>query len=272
MKLDSLIGKVFQVDAFTSEPFKGNPAGVVIMKDFSDVGFMQQMAAEMNLSETAFICEREGAYHIRYFTPNSEIGLCGHATLASAHVFTEQKIIAQGEVVIFKSTRHQLVIQTDDHGIHMQFPVYGISAMPITKEFGEITGLPEPQELYKGEHGWFMAYYADALNVIKAHPRLNHMKHTDFGQLIITAPGNRKEGFDYVLRCFVPAMGIDEDHVTGSAQCILGPFWQQKLHKTEFTALQHSQRSGIMHVRVVSEEKIQLSGSAVTVFEGRLRI
>jgi PhzF family phenazine biosynthesis protein len=272
MKLETLLNKIFQVDAFTTEPFKGNPAGVVVLKDLTDTHFMQMMAAEMNLSETAFICESGEEYHIRFFTPNSEIALCGHATLAAAHILNEQKVVASGESIVFKTSRHQLVVQMDDHGIHMQFPTYNFKPTDTIAEFCEITGLGEPQEFYKSEHGWYMAYYADSAEVIKAHPRIQHMRHTDFGQLIITAPGNKKEGQDYILRCFVPAMGIDEDPVTGSAQCILAPFWHQKLHKTEMNAHQASQRTGNMHVRLMSEDRIQISGHAVTVFEGRLRI
>lgn len=272
MKLQSLINRFYQIDAFTSKPFKGNPAGVVIMKDLNDTDFMQKMAAEINLSETAFLCEVKDEFHIRFFTPYSEIALCGHATLAAAHVLYQNNVASLGETIIFKSSRHQLIIQSNKDGIHMQFPIYDITPVPAIKEFVEITGLSTPQELYKSEHGWYMAYYDDPIDVVKAHPHLHHMKHTDFGHLIVTAPGNKKEGNDYILRCFVPALGIDEDPVTGSAQCVLAPYWQQKLDKTTMTALQVSARSGIMHINVIAEDKIEISGHAVTVLEGAVKV
>jgi PhzF family phenazine biosynthesis protein len=272
MKLQTLINQIFQVDAFTTEPFKGNPAGVVFLNDLNNVPLMQKMALEMNLSETAFICEAKETIHIRFFTPYSEIPLCGHATMAAAHVLYSRKIFTTGETIVFKSLRNDLIINSDEHGIKMIFPTYKLQEMPAGKDFTDITGLSQPTNLYKTEHGWFMAYYDDTLDVIKAHPHIHHMKHSDFGHLIITAPGDKKEGFDYVVRCFVPALGIDEDPVTGSAQCALVPFWKSKLGKHEFTAFQASTRSGILHLKWLDDEKIEITGSAITIFEGVLKI
>ncbi|MFT3739304.1 MAG: PhzF family phenazine biosynthesis protein [Breznakibacter sp.] len=272
MKLLQLLKRVYQVDAFTTLPFKGNPAGVVVLDDLSDVGFMQKMAAEMNLSETAFLSDNNGEFHIRFFTPYSEIPLCGHATLASAHVLYENKIAGADEPIVFKSTKHQLAIHYGKNGIHMQFPTYKTQSVDTKKEFCDITGLNEPTHLYKTEHGWFMAHYADVVDVKRAHPHLQHMKHSDFGHLIITAKGSKNEDCDYILRCFVPALGIDEDPVTGSAQCVLAPYWAGHLHKTDMVAYQASSRGGLMHVKIIDDGRIEISGKAVTIFEGNLKV
>lgn len=242
------------------------------MENLNDTDFMQKMASEMNLSETAFLAQENEELHIRFFTPYSEIPLCGHATLASAHVLYENKVKETGESIVFKSVRHQLVISSDNKGIHMQFPVYQIRPIDAEKEFCDVTGLTPPKQLYKTEHGWFMAHYADAVDVKKAHPHLQHMKHTDFGHLIITAQADKKEECDYILRCFVPALGIDEDPVTGSAQCVLAPFWGERLRKSDLVAYQVSARGGTMHVKNIGDSKIEISGKAVTVFEGVLKV
>jgi PhzF family phenazine biosynthesis protein len=272
MNIQTLLNRFYQVDAFTKEAFKGNPAGVVVLSDLTDTAYLQHLAAEINLSETAFISQQNEELHIRFFTPYSEIALCGHATLAAAFVLYQNKMALIGEPIIFKTSRHTLVIQSDANGVHMQFPTYNLTPVNAIDAFCDITGLMAPKELYKAEHGWYMAYYASMVDVIKCHPHIAHMKHTDFGLLIITAPGNKKEGYDYVQRCFVPALGIDEDPVTGSAQCVLAPFWSEKLRKTEMTALQLSKRTGLMKVRILSDDKIEISGHAVTIFEGTLKI
>jgi PhzF family phenazine biosynthesis protein len=272
MNLKPLVNQIFQVDAFTNEPFKGNPAGVIFLENLNDVPFMQKMATEMNLSETAFICQIKDQLHVRFFTPYSEIALCGHATMATAHILYTHMHFSMSETIALKSLRNDLLINSDQFGIKMVFPTYNLQEVNVENEFHDNTGLPMPASLFKTEHGWYMAVYNDTLDVIKAHPHIQRMRHSDFGHLIITAPGEKSEGCDYVLRCFVPALGIDEDPVTGSAQCALVPYWKEKLKKTELTAYQASKRGGHIQLKWLSETKIEIIGNAVTIFEGKLLI
>lgn len=271
MRLQKYLKNVYQVDAFTTEAFKGNPAGVVLCDQTINTQLMQNIAAEMNVSETAFVSEGDDCFQIRFFTPISEVPLCGHASLAAAHILYETAIVSKSDFIRFKSPKYEIHVRYDANLLRLELPAYKISSTSVSKEFVEITGL-HPDELYKSEHGWHLAYFKDKADIVRAHPHFNHMKHSDFGHLTITSAGEKKEGCDILVRCFAPAIGIDEDPVTGSAQCLLLPFWKMKTGKTEFMTYQASKRTGKISARFIDDNKIEIAGQAVTLIEGKLRI
>jgi len=269
MVLEKYINRFYQVDAFTSEPFKGNPAGIMICKSSTSTDFMQKMAAEINLPETAFIYEIDHALHVRFFTPETEIPLCGHATLAAAHVLFEKGIMSQNSPLKLSSQRHLLEAEkTEDGKIRLKLPLYTFEKSDRLKEFNNVSGI-RCDELYKTEHGWYMAILNTEEEIMRLNPHLQHMKHSDFGQVIVSAPARKDQSVDYFVRCFVPGFGIDEDPVTGSAQCALAPYWSRKKRKNNFEVYQSSRRGGKLTVAVHSDY-LFLSGNAVTLFEGNV--
>jgi PhzF family phenazine biosynthesis protein len=262
---------IYQVDAFTAEAFKGNPAGVVFADATMETDFMQKFAAEMNLSETAYIFDGDGCFNIRFFTPFSEVPLCGHASLAAAHVLIEKGIVDKNETILFKTHKYDISFSKKGDYLLMNLPVYAINKAEITKEFHDLTGL-SPAELYKSEHGWHLAFFDDKADIIRAHPHLQHMRHSEYGNLIVTAKGEKNDDYDFVYRCFAPALGIDEDPVTGSAQCALVPFWKLKTGKSLFKSYQASQRKGRIEASFIDPQTIQIKGKAITIFEGKLML
>lgn len=262
--------KLFHVDAFTTEAFKGNPAGVVLSDAHFDDGFMQNMANELNMSETAFVTPGDDCFNVRFFTPYAEIALCGHATLAAAAVMYDQKIVPEGDPISFKTQHYNLYVTGDRHNLKMDFPIIQVTPIAVSEDFSDVTGL-RPDELYRSEHGWYLAWFNAVEDIHRAHPRIQHMRHSEFGHLIIASRPSRKEGYDCFLRVFVPALGIDEDPVTGSAQCVIAPVMKSKYGLDQYTVLQDSKRSGTMSVRCINEERIEIEGNAVIVFEGIIR-
>lgn len=271
MTLKKHLKSIYQVDAFTNEAFKGNPAGVVIVDDSIETNFMQQFAAEMNLSETAFVSSGDGFFNIRYFTPYSEVPLCGHASLAAAHVLYDQNIVEADSIINFKTPKYDISFTKEADTLIMQFPTYKIKEIDIPEGFSNITGLT-PNSLYKSEHGMYLAYFESHIDVHRAHPHVGHMKHSDFGSLIITSKSAKGENCDFIYRFFAPALGIDEDPVTGSAQCALAPFWKMQTGKTSFKSFQASKRTGHLETTYIDDTTIQIKGKAITVFEGKLKI
>ncbi|MBN2166169.1 MAG: PhzF family phenazine biosynthesis isomerase [Marinilabiliaceae bacterium] len=271
MTLQKHIKSLFQVDAFTSEAFKGNPAGVVIIDNDTDADFMQKFAAEMNLSETAYISYGNDCFNIRFFTPYSEVPLCGHASLAAAHVLFENDLVKSTDTIKFKTPKYDLSFSKKGDSLVLEFPIYKLEEIKIPGNFNEITGLT-PVELYRTEHNWFLAYLSNKTEVHRAHPLVNHMKHSDFGQLIITSKSDKSDDCDFIYRCFAPSLGINEDPVTGSAQCALAPFWRMKSGKTKFFSFQASKRTGYIQSEFINDNTIQITGNAITIFEGKIKI
>ncbi len=259
----------FQVDAFTSEPFKGNPAGVCILEKEMPDEWMQNIAAEIHVSETAFITGPRDNYRIRFFTPESEVPLCGHATLSSAHIIYETGIAQTKEEIRFMSKEGMLIIRSSDHWIIMNFPAYGFEQSGLHDRFEKIVGI-KPAELYRSSHGWTLALLKNEEEVRSMKPDFLLMKNSEFGDLIVTAYSDDKS-FDFCVRCFAPALGIDEDPVTGSAHCVLVPFWHNKTGKTRFISHQVSNRGGTLKVELKGN-RVEISGQAVTVFKGELSI
>jgi PhzF family phenazine biosynthesis protein len=260
---------IYQVDAFTTEPFKGNPAGVCILKKEPVAVWMQNIAMEMNLSETAFVFPGDDCHEIRFFTPVAEMKLCGHATLSAAHILYETGTVKSNEEIRFSSKAGDLLIMKYYDWITMNFPVYTLEKMPITPEFEKVTGI-EPQELYRAGFGWTLALLKSEREVLNISPVFSEMKNSVFGDLIVTAKSEDPE-FDFCVRCFAPAVGIDEDPVTGSAHCALAPYWSEKTGKSDLNSHQVSKREGVLKVSLKGD-RVEISGQAKTIFRADLYV
>lgn len=260
---------IFQVDAFTTQPFRGNPAAVCILDHEPQKEWMQNIAMEMNLSETAFVFPGKGNRNIRFHTPEAEIPLCGHATLSASHIIYEEGIAGSDEEIRFTSRAGELTIKKNGDWITMNFPAYYLKEMEITNEFESLTGA-RPDKLYSTGHGWTLALLKDETEVRNLAPDFLKMKDSVFGDLIVTAPSSDKN-FDFCVRCFAPALGINEDPVTGSAHCALVPFWSEKTGKKDFISHQVSKREGILKVSLKGD-RVEISGQAITVLKAELYV
>ncbi|MDD2265012.1 MAG: PhzF family phenazine biosynthesis protein [Bacteroidales bacterium] len=260
---------IYQVDAFTDEPFKGNPAGVMIVDERTPAGWMQNIASEMNLSETAFIIPKGSGFTIRYFTPAKEVPLCGHATLAGSHIIYELGLKKAHKTIAFSAAGGELTIRKDKDWIIMDFPQYPIKKMDIPGDFKECVGF-EPVEMYESIYNWKIAIAGSEAEIANVLPDFESMKKKELGELMITAESDSKQA-DFVVRCFAPDSGINEDPVTGSAHCALTPLWCAKLGKAEMDSAQISKRTGRLKVKL-NNDRVQIKGKAVTIFEARLKI
>lgn len=258
---------IYQVDAFTSEPFRGNPAVVCILDYVPEVSWMQNIAMEMNLSETTFVFPGHNCRIIRFYTPESEIKLCGHATLSASHILYETELVKADEEIIFSSKAGDLLIKKQGDWISMNFPLFPLKKMEITTEFKKVTGV-WPQELYHAGYGWTLALMKSEKEVRNMKPHFQHMKNSSFGDLIVTAE-SEDPAFDFCVRCFAPAVGIDEDPVTGSAHCALVPFWNMKTGRNDFVSHQISKRSGVLKVSLKGD-RVEISGQAKTILKAEL--
>jgi PhzF family phenazine biosynthesis protein len=258
---------LFQVDAFTDELFKGNPAGVMILDQELTNDRMQNIAMEMNLSETAFLVPSGPGYRIRYFTPTTEVSLCGHATLASAHIIYQLGLKSPDESFEIRAAAANLSIRKEDDLIVMNFPAYAYKKIEIHKDFKRIIGF-QPLEMYASQYEWIIAIAENENDIISAEPDFTSMMKNGLGHLMITS-GSSSPQADFVVRCFAPNAGITEDPVTGSAHCALTPLWSEKLGKKEMNSLQVSKRTGKLKVKLEGD-RVLIMGKAVTVFEARL--
>jgi PhzF family phenazine biosynthesis protein len=262
---------LWQVDAFTAEPFRGNPAAVCVLEEPRDAEWMQNVAAEMNLSETAFLVPRNGEWDLRWFTPAVEVALCGHATLASAHVLWESGR-ATGNRIRFATKSGCLPAERRKEGIVLDFPAYPPAPVdrapdPVRRMLGveprSVSRIP-PKGL--GEET-YLVELAGAAEVRGLRPDLDAIRAPGSPGVIVTARGD--EDYDFVSRYFVPWAGIDEDPVTGSAHCVLAPFWGKALGKTRMTGYQSSARGGVVGVELAGD-RVLLTGRAVTTVRGTL--
>ena len=257
---------IVQVDAFTDTPFSGNPAAVCILPSQVDQGWMQRVAAEMNLSETAFVVRQEDGYGLRWFTPVSEVDLCGHATLASAHVLWEKGHLGPDETVIFHTKSGVLTCEQREEWIEMNFPISRESPAAPPDALVEGLGLM-PRYVGKTEFDYLVE--ADSEAAIRGlAPDYELLRTVSMRGCIVTARSDDLR-YDFVSRFFAPGLGVNEDPVTGSAHCCLGPFWSKRLKKEELTAYQASTRGGVVRVRILGD-RILLGGRAVTVMQGDL--
>jgi PhzF family phenazine biosynthesis protein len=228
--------------------------------------WMQAVAAEMNLSETAFLIKNGADFDLRWFTPSTEVDLCGHATLASAHILWQTGAAPVEEILRFHTRSGLLAAAKRGDWVELNFPIRHYSPAAeiqgISKALGAV-----PEETYEsGEN--LLYFYSDEANIRSMTPDFAVLKSYDYHGVIVTAPSKIKE-IDFVSRFFGPAIGINEDPVTGSAHCTLAPFWQERLHKNDLTGFQVSARGGLVKVRT-SAERVYISGQAVTVFSTSL--
>ena len=259
--------KITQVDAFTNKPFGGNPAAVCILPEPAEAVWMQQLAKEMNLSETAFLVKEEDGYGLRWFTPAIEVELCGHATLASAHVLWEEGYLQPDEQARFSTRSGRLTADRSGDWIELNFPAVFEEEATAPQGLVEALGA-EP--VYVGRHRAmdYIVQMDSEETVRNLKPNFSLLIQIETRGVIVTAASSSPE-FDFVSRFFGPKAGINEDPVTGSAHCCLGPFWQKRLGKDTFTAYQASERGGLVKVRV-DGDRIRLGGQAVTVLRGEL--
>jgi PhzF family phenazine biosynthesis protein len=257
---------IFQVDAFTSEPFAGNPAAVCLLDGPVDATWMQNVAQEMNLSETAFVYEMEEGYSLRWFTPTTEVDLCGHATLASAHILWEEGKLDPREQARFHSRSGLLTAGRRGDKIELDFPA--TPAEPVHALDGLDAALGA-HALYVGRSAFDYLVELDSARAVRdLAPDLVWLKELGVRGVMVTATGD-EPGLDFVSRYFAPGAGIDEDPVTGSIHCCLGPYWGEMLGKTEMAAYQASARGGSLEVRLAGD-RVKLGGQAVTVLRGEL--
>jgi PhzF family phenazine biosynthesis protein len=255
---------IYQVDAFASEVFKGNPAAIVPLDHWLEDKIMQNIATENNLSETAFFVKDEKQYHIRWFTPLCEVDLCGHATLASAHVIMRH-LGFKGKEIEFKSQSGNLRVFVNDGRYYLDFPSWAAKPAHLNEDLEEIFG-QMPSEVY---------HYRDLLLVFDSEefigsmkPDMDLMKNLKYLGCIVTAPSSE---YDFVTRFFAPNAGILEDPATGSAQCTLIPYWSERLNKDKMIAYQASKRSGIIYCELHGD-RVYIGGYAVDYLKGNIHI
>lgn len=256
---------IFQIDAFTDAVFGGNPAAVCPLDYWLPDSVLQNIAAENNLSETAFFVRNDQRYHLRWFTPNNEVELCGHATLASAYVLFE--ILNYSETTIeFTSPSGSLFVQKSDDGITMNFPIWHRTKTEIPDILVQILG-KKPLEYFNGPDN--MAVFENPSDIRNINPDFLLLKQLDARGLLITAKGDN--GFDFISRAFFPKLDINEDPVTGSAHCLLAPYWAEKLGRTKLKAYQTSKRGGSLLCEL-KNDRVFISGNAVPYLKGIINV
>lgn len=257
---------LFQVDAFTAVPFAGNPAAVCLLPAPAEPGWMQRVAREMNLSETAFLARREDGWGLRWFTPAVEVALCGHATLASAHVLWEEAVLTAGEEARFHTQSGLLTCRKNGQWIEMDFPATAEEPASPPGSLAEALGAT-PR--YVGRNKFDFLVEVDSEETVRALAPDHALLRTLPVRGVIVTSRSADPRFDFVSRFFAPGSGIEEDPVTGSAHCCLAPFWGKRLKKTGMTAFQASARGGVVRV-TLQGDRVLLGGQAVTVLRGQL--
>ena len=254
---------IYQVDAFASSRFAGNPAAVMVLDYFTDDATLQAVAAENNLPETAFLVADGEDFHLRWFTPTVEVPLCGHATLASAAVVME-RLSPQRRRVVFRSASGPLSVDRTATGYAMDFPARPLD--PIATPDALVVALgANPVEVLIDKFN-YLAVMGSADQVRSLTPDYAAIARLDRSGVVVTAHGDN--GYDFISRYFAPAKGIPEDPVTGGAHCALAPYWAKRLGKTSFRAFQASRRGGEVTCRVVGD-RVELEGSCIFYLEGR---
>jgi PhzF family phenazine biosynthesis protein len=257
---------VYGVDAFTNRPFAGNPAAVCILPAPAPEEWMKNIAREMNLSETAFLVPKGDAFNLRWFTPAVEVDLCGHATLASAHILWETGILAPEATARFHTRSGMLTAERKGDWIELDFPAKPEVEAPAPDGLAEALGVT-PRYVGKSQFDYLVE--VDSESALRGlNPNLTLLSQAEARGVIVTARAEKGE-YDFVSRFFAPRVGVNEDPVTGSAHCVLGPFWAKRLGKSDLLAYQASPRGGVVKVAVVGD-RVKLGGQAVTVMRGEL--
>ena len=257
---------MYQVDAFTNKPFGGNPAGVCLLPGEKDDRWLQAVAQEMNLSETAFLLWQSGGFNLRWFTPTTEVDLCGHATLASAHVLWEEDYLQADEEARFSTRSGLLTAKKQGEWIELNFPAKEEEEAEAPPHLLEALGVPAK---YIGKNVFDYLVEVDTEEVVREmKPNISLLAKVAARGVMVTSRSSTEE-YDFVSRFFAPQVGVNEDPVTGSAHCCLTPYWSKRLHKQEMMAYQASARGGILRVRL-DGDRVLLGGQAVTVLRGEL--
>lgn len=257
---------LFHIDAFAEKPFTGNPAAVCLLDGPRDAEWMQNVGAEMNLSETAFIWPEGAAFRLRWFTPAVEVALCGHATLAAAHVLWQESRAGRDEPIVFHTAGGELSATRCGEDVELDFPQ--TPAVQVAAPPGLLEALgADAINMGKNEFD-YLVEVAGEREVRAMKPDFARLRSTPARGVIVTALAETMP-YDFVSRFFAPGAGIDEDPVTGSAHCCLGPYWRDRLHKSEFIAYQASRRGGVVGIRLTGD-RTRLRGRAITIMRGEL--
>src|SRR5262245_8266410 len=257
---------ITQADSFTNRPFAGNPAGVCILEKPADDAWMRSVAGEMNLAETAFLVPQRDGYDLRWFTPTVEVDLCGHATLASAHVLWEDGHLEPGVQARFHTKSGVLTADQRDSWIELDFPATPAARAEAPPGLVEALGA-KPQFVGRSRFDYLLEI-EDEATVRALQPDLGAVARVQARGVIVTSRANKGK-YDFVSRFFAPQSGVPEDPVTGSAHCALTPYWSAKLGKKELMAFQASARGGEIRLRLEAD-RVRLGGQAVTVLRGEL--
>ncbi len=262
-----MANKVLQIDAFTDEPFKGNPAAVLLLTEDKPTEWMQLVAAEMNLSETAFVRPIEDGYSLRWFTPVAEVDLCGHATLASAHALWEGGQVDRHDPIVFQTLSGSLSATQNEGWIELNFPSEPESECELPDALRDGVGVPIQ---YCGKNRLdYIVEVESELAVRNLQPVWSEFEKIKTRGIIVTSRADTSD-YDFISRAFFPSLGIQEDPVTGSAHCGLAPYWAKKLGKKDFYAFQASPRGGNLKVSL-QDDRVILAGQAVNVLEGTIK-
>jgi PhzF family phenazine biosynthesis protein len=255
------------VDAFTDRPFKGNPAAVCNTPEPLDEDLMQKIAAEMNLSETAFLYPNQdsGGYTLRWFTPAAEVDLCGHATLASAHILWQKELLRPDEQAVFHTKSGRLSARLEGSWIELNFPAEPAIVCDAPPSLMEALQV-DPVFVGRNRMDYIVEIESED-TLIRMKPNFSMLGSVaDARGVIVTSKSAR---FDFISRCFFPAIGVNEDPVTGSAHSCLAPYWSKKLGKREFIAFQASARGGLLKLRL-DNDRVLMAGQAVTVLKSEM--
>lgn len=261
--------RIYQVDAFTNIQFKGNPAAICFSEKEYDDSILQNIAMEMNLSETAFIKKiSDNEFNLRWFTPETEVSLCGHATLASAHILWENKLVEEDKEIFFNTLSGILIAKKKGEWIELDFP-----KGKLKKSEGDIfllnTFSISPQNIYEDDIVYLLEFNnEEEISLLK--PDFNILKKARKEEIIVTSKSNNLN-YDFVSRFFGPAIGVDEDPVTGSAHCYLAPYWIGKLNKDEVLGFQVSRRTGYVKCKL-NGDRVIIQGKAKTILSGKLQM
>lgn len=259
--------RLLQVDAFTTRPFAGNPAAVIVLEATRTDEWMAAVAGEMNLSETAFLERCDDGWGLRWFTPAVEVDLCGHATLAAAHALWELQLAAASETLRFHTRSGVLSARREPGGIVLDFPTERAVTVPWARPVLDALGIDAPVSFGQNRFD-YMIEVATADEVRALRPDMARLAEAPVRGVVVTARADTSD-HDFVSRWFGPRVGVDEDPVTGSAHCCLGPWWAERLGRTELRGLQLSARTGSVGVRVRGD-RVELIGQAITVLRGEL--
>jgi PhzF family phenazine biosynthesis protein len=257
------------IDAFTDRPFAGNPAAVCVLNEAASDNWMQNVAMEMNLAETAFLHPENDGWRLRWFTPGAEVKLCGHATIASAHVLWQDGHLTKGKQARFHTLSGLLTADDDDGWIRLDFPARPADEIAAPPGLLDALGVQRARFVGNSEYD-LIVELEDEAAVRALEPDLTRIAKLETRGVIVTAKAETS-GFDFVSRFFAPRIGVPEDPVTGSAHCTLTPYWSAKLKKTEMVGYQASPRGGSVKV-ALRGDRVWLYGQAVTVLTGELRV